>query len=199
MMTRLFRLAIIATVVQVGFSQNEDDIPGMNGMPGMQGMPGMGGAPCPKYRCSGGHVPVQKSRAKFVSMGCSSMGGGMMMMAGGGDGGGEKYDVCCDQWHACYQTCGVAKESCDEAFKSCSAGMCAGDEQCKKDADLKSMMLSFGGCQLFDKGQYSAFDPEQNKYAKMMQDARDDGDGDGDLPTDDEEMEDDSSGTTEEL
>jgi hypothetical protein len=187
------------------------------------------------------------------------MGGGMMMMmmmaGGGGDGGGEKYGSCCDQWHACYQTCGVSKELCDDAFKSCSAGMCLGDDQCKKDADLKIMMLGFGGCQLFDKGQYSAcdcspkdkveekrstalrafykkyapdsidkaaglakkadttakmagvirkllakypsaiqkkVDPEQNKYAKMMQDARD-----GKVPTD-EEMEDDS-GTTEEL
>ena len=38
----------------------------------------------------------------------------MMMGAGSGN---EQYAACCDSWHACYQTCGASKKSCDEGFK----------------------------------------------------------------------------------
>merc|ERR1719491_536639 len=80
----------------------------------------------------------------------------MMMMAGLGGGGQEPYARCCDLWHACYQTCGAAKKSCDDGFKACAAGRCGGDDGCQKDADLKAMMLNLGGCQLYDQGQYGA-------------------------------------------
>lgn len=112
--------------------------------------------PCPGFRCSAGQGAVQKSRAKFVSKGCSKMGGGMIAMGGGMGGGNEPYAVCCDRWHACYQTCGAPKQSCDDAFKSCSADICAGDEECKKGADMNSMLLGLGGCGLYDQGQYGA-------------------------------------------
>ena len=79
-----------------------------------------------------------------------AMGGGM------GGGGNEKYAVCCDRWHACYQTCGAPKKVCDESFKTCSAERCAGDEECKKGSDLNSMLLGLGGCGLYDQGQYEA-------------------------------------------
>ena len=123
-------------------------------MPDFGNMPGFGDKPCPNFRCSSGYAPVQKSRSKFVSKGCSKMGGGMMMMAGGG-GGDEKYASCCDQWHACYQTCGASKKSCDDGFKACSERICGGDEDCKKSADMNSMMLGLGGCGLYDQGQYA--------------------------------------------
>jgi len=81
----------------------------------------------------------------------------MMAMGGGGMGmGNEKYATCCDRWHACYQTCGAAKTTCDAGFKSCSADVCGPDDECKKSADLSSMMLGLGGCQLYDQGQYGA-------------------------------------------
>lgn len=80
----------------------------------------------------------------------------MMMMGAGTAGGGETYAVCCDRWHACYQTCGASKLSCDESFKSCSETKCAGDPECKKSSDMNSMMLSFGGCQMYDAAQHGA-------------------------------------------
>lgn len=80
----------------------------------------------------------------------------MMMMGAGTKSGGEKYAVCCDRWHACYQTCGASKKSCDESFKSCSEGMCAGDGECKKSSDMNSMLLNMGGCQMFDQAQHGA-------------------------------------------
>lgn len=123
-------------------------------MPDFSSMPGFGDKPCPNFRCSSGYTPVQKSRSKFVSKGCSKMGGGMMMMAGGG-GGDEKYASCCDQWHACYQTCGASKKSCDDGFKTCSERVCGIDQECKKSADMNSMMLGMGGCGLYDQGQYA--------------------------------------------
>lgn len=79
-----------------------------------------------------------------------------MIAMGGGGAGDEKYSVCCDRWHACYQTCGAAKKICDDGFKSCSEGMCAGDEECKKGYDMNSLLMGLGGCSMYDQGQYGA-------------------------------------------
>lgn len=123
---------------------------------------------CPAYRCSAGMTPVPKSRIKFESTGCSSIGAGSLMMTGGG--GAEKpYGTCCDQWHACYQICGVAKKTCDATFESCAKKSCEtlsvneSDDSsivdtCKKDAELSVMMLKLGGCQGFNQAQYAACD-----------------------------------------
>jgi len=107
---------------------------------------------CPDFRCSSGYTPVPKSRVKFESMGCSSMGGGSMLMPGGGSM--EKpYESCCHQWHACYQICGSSKKICDTTFETCSKESCAGDEKCTKDLELTNMMLKLGGCKRFDESQ----------------------------------------------
>lgn len=111
--------------------------------------------PCPNFRCSAGHSPVQKSRSKFVSLGCSKMGGGGMLAMSAGSGN-EKYAVCCDRWFACYQTCGAAKSTCDAGFKSCYTEVCAGDEKCTQGASLNNMMLGLGGCQGYDQSQFGA-------------------------------------------
>lgn len=116
-----------------------------------------GDAVCPGFRCGSGTSPVQNSRSKFVSKGCSKMGGGMIAGLGGGAGlGGEKYASCCDRWHACYQTCGAPKRVCDEAFKSCSNETCGDDDECKKSADMNSLLLGLGGCGMYDQGQAQA-------------------------------------------
>jgi len=92
----------------------------------------------------------------------------MMMMGGAFGQGGEKYAVCCDRWHACYQTCGAPKQVCDDSFKSCSADVCLGDDDCKKNADMNSMMLGLGGCGLYDRGQYDACEcvPKEKREEK---------------------------------
>ena len=108
------------------------------------GMGGMG-KPCPTYRCSSGYTPVQKSRPKFTSPGCSAMGGGMMMMATGAETAKKPFESCCDEWHACYQICGSSKKNCDETFKTCSEAMCKPyGEDCSQDANLSSMMMNLG-------------------------------------------------------
>jgi len=117
-------------------------------------MPGFGDNLCPSFRCSTGHVAVPKSRAKYTSFGCEAMGGGMMVMAQ--PGGPEAFSPCCDLWHACYQTCGSPKKLCDESFKTCSANACGADEECKKSANLKGMMLGFAGCEKYDQAQRSS-------------------------------------------
>lgn len=138
-------------------ASSEEGQGGADDAPDFANMPGFGGKPCPAFRCrSSGTAPVQVSRPKFVSRGgCAKMGGGMMMMAGGAGKGDEKYESCCHAWHACYQTCGASKKSCDDGFKQCSTKVCAGDEECKRSADLNSMMLGMGGCDLYDQGQRS--------------------------------------------
>mmetsp|Transcript_6510 Transcript_6510/g.13647 ORF Transcript_6510/g.13647 Transcript_6510/m.13647 type:complete len:260 (-) Transcript_6510:68-847(-) len=124
--------------------------------PDFSGIPGLGGDKhCPNYRCTSGNVPVQKSRAKWSSKGCSAMSNSGMMSLGGASGN-EPYASCCDQWHACYQTCGAAKASCDQVFKTCSAAKCGADESCKSQAGISSMMIEIGGCQLYNQQQHQA-------------------------------------------
>jgi len=125
---------------------------------------------CPNFKCSAGHTPVPKSRGlkKFESMGCSSMGGGAIMMTGGGDGGGEKpYETCCDQWHACYQICGMSKNACDTAFETCAKDACGieYDTKCKQDVEINTMMMKLSGCQKFNEAQYRACECTPNERA----------------------------------
>lgn len=115
---------------------------------------------CPNFRCSSGYSPAPKSRPKFESTGCSSMGGGAVMMNPGditGKNVGKPYESCCHQWHACYQICGVSKKTCDTTFETCAKEACGdGDEKCNKDIELNNMMMKLGGCTKFDQAQYQA-------------------------------------------
>jgi len=122
----------------------------------------LGGGACPQYRCTKS-TPVQKARAKFVSHGCNKMGGGMMLMKGGGN---EPFMQCCDIWHACYQTCGAPKKWCDDGFKECSAKKCGGNDSCKQEADLKTMMLNMGGCNMYNQAQHGACECVKKDKAK---------------------------------
>jgi len=112
--------------------------------PDFSGIPGMGGDKhCPNYSCTSGNVPVQKSRSKWSSKGCSNMSNSGMVSLGASSGN-EPYSSCCDQWHGCYQTCGAAKASCDQVFKTCSAAKCGGEKGCTSQAGISSMMLEIG-------------------------------------------------------
>eukprot|EP00977_Amphora_coffeiformis_P025438 scaffold19791_cov142-Amphora_coffeaeformis.AAC.2 len=114
----------------------------------------MKGQTCPNFKCSAGYTPVPKSRLKWESMGCASMGGGsMMMMAGGGAEDDKPYEACCDQWHACYQICGVSKATCDTTFETCAKEACAEDATCKQNVEINAMMMQIGGCQKFNEAQ----------------------------------------------
>lgn len=152
----LLRLIVNAILVAIGSissaaaaASSQDDLP--------PDFAGFGNKPCPDYRCTGGMVPVPKSRQKFTSTGCSAMGGGLVMMGGKNDGNNEKvYESCCHLWHACYQVCGVSKKVCDDSFKTCTAEVCGEDGECKQDASLASLMIGMGGCQRFDEAQYGA-------------------------------------------
>jgi secretory phospholipase A2 len=113
-----------------------------------------GNKACPPFRCSGGYTPTPKSRLKFESTGCSSMGAGIVMSTGQEE---EKaFAPCCDQWHACYQICGMAKKTCDDEFKTCSDELCGDDEDCTKSAGISAMMTRMQGCQKYDQAQYQA-------------------------------------------
>lgn len=111
---------------------------------------------CPNYRCSSGMTPVPKTRLKFTSTGCSAMGGGMVLMGNQNEKEDEPYASCCDEWHACYQVCGIAKKICDDSFKSCAAIKCGSDEDCTKQVELSTMMMNLSGCHRFDQAQYQA-------------------------------------------
>lgn len=111
---------------------------------------------CPNFKCSAGYTPVPKSRTKFESTGCSTMGVGMVSMNAGGDGDeAAPYESCCHQWHACYQICGMAKKTCDDTFETCAKKACGeDDEKCNKDISLNLMMMKLAGCKKFDESQY---------------------------------------------
>jgi hypothetical protein len=136
-------LSCVSLVVVNAAEEGDGDGGGGGGDFNFGDLGGMG-KPCPNFRCSSGYTPVQKSRPKFTSPGCSAMGGGMMMMAAG-DTPEKPFESCCDEWHACYQICGSSKKNCDDAFKTCSEAKCAPfGEECSKDANLSSMMMQLG-------------------------------------------------------
>lgn len=118
---------------------------------------------CPNFRCTSGLVPTPKSRPKFESTGCSSMGGGAVIMQAGAGSNEKPYESCCDQWHACYQTCGASKKQCDSAFETCAKPYCTSgrskeedQEKCTKDLELSNLMMKLTGCKKFEEAQYQA-------------------------------------------
>lgn len=113
---------------------------------------------CPLYKCTKGMTAVPKSRVKFTSTGCGTMGGGgMMVMSGGLSAGGEVYSDCCHAWHACYQTCGMPKQVCDTTFHKCAEQACgATDEKCTQDVKMKQLLMNLGGCQQYNTQQHQA-------------------------------------------
>lgn len=126
---------------------------------------------CPNFRCSSGHTPAPKSRTKFESTGCSSMGGGAVMM-NMGETGEKPYESCCHQWHACYQICGVSKKTCDSTFDACAKETCGDDdEKCTKDVELSTMMMKLGGCKKFDESQYQACECTPSDQASQKREA----------------------------
>jgi len=145
----LLRFVFLLNAASVLFAEE-------GGGKGYGDIPGFGDKVCPNFRCSTGQVPVPKARGKFTSLGCSAMGGGMMIAAGTGEV--EAYSPCCDLWHACYQTCGSPKKMCDEAFTKCSEKACGTNEKCTKSAEMKIMMLQFGGCEKYNEAQYQGCD-----------------------------------------
>lgn len=152
-MTAIFlRLIFLANAASMLFAEEGGD----GAKKDFSNMPGFGEQPCPLFRCSKGQVAVPKARAKYTSVGCGGMGGGMVMMAG--KGANEPFSPCCDLWSACYQTCGSPKKTCDDAFKTCSTRICGSDKECVSSADLKGMMMNFGGCGKYDDAQLAACD-----------------------------------------
>jgi len=130
---------------------------------------GMGAKNCPSIKCSKGYEAVQKRPMLVKSMGCSGFGGGMMMMQNKAD-----TDVavtkCCDQKHACYQTCGAKKKVCDEVFEKCQKRVCGrkmgtAKENCEKDAQIQTMMAQFSGCKTWDEKQRASCDCVKAKRA----------------------------------
>ena len=119
----------------------------------------MGGRSCPNFRCTGGLAVVPKSRSavKFESYGCNAMSSAMMFQMGSDDTDDQApHEICCDQWHACYQVCGVSKESCDATFSTCAEKVCGADEKCHQNAKISHMSIQFGGCQKYDRAQYTS-------------------------------------------
>lgn len=169
----MLHLVVVAIVAMTGSilclvaASEQDDTP-----PDFAGGFGNNNRPCPDYRCTSGMVPVPKSRQKFTSTGCGAMGGGMVMLGGGDAKNSAKvYESCCDQWHACYQVCGVSKRVCDDSFKSCTEQVCGEDEDCKKDASIASLMIDVGGCGRFDQAQYGACECVDKSKAQAKREA----------------------------
>ena len=110
----------------------------------------MGNKPCPTFRCSAGYTPTPKTRLKFESAGCNSIGSGMALS---GQGEEAAYSPCCDQYLACLSICGISKKICDDDFKTCSDDACGEDKNCKQGAQIATMMSKLQGCQKFDEEQ----------------------------------------------
>ena len=97
------------------------------------------------------------------------------MMQARGDGDEKAYASCCDQWHACYQVCGVSKKTCDDGFETCAKETCGEKddttERCHKDIDLSVMLLKIGGCQKFNQDQLQACECKPKAQAPAQREA----------------------------
>jgi hypothetical protein len=101
-------------------------------------------------------------------------GGGMMLNAAGGGTDEKPYESCCDQWHACYQICGVSKKTCDATFETCAKESCDSQEdsdKCTKDFLMSNMMIKMGGCKRFDESQYQSCECAPSDQASEKREA----------------------------
>lgn len=67
----------------------------------------------------------------------------------------DALEACCNQRHACFQTCGASRKACEKAFKQCTTRTCAalpsGEESkaCASAANLHHMMSGLQDCRDF--------------------------------------------------
>jgi Group XII secretory phospholipase A2 precursor (PLA2G12) len=128
-----------------------------------QDFQGFGGEPtfCTPYRCPKDHEAVPKWPLRLTSAGCSGMGG---MQVFSGRSAADKDDPqrpCCDLRHACLQTCGSIKTSCDAEFLKCTQSVCDAmgsedqREKCRSSASIHELMVKMDQCKKYDAEQYS--------------------------------------------
>lgn len=116
-------------------------------------------------RCRKTEEPVPKWPLKLESPGCSGM-GGMAVFSGGQADKEDPLRSCCDQQHACVQTCGISKAFCDDAFKKCNEEVCKAmvDEeqrkQCETSKQMNEIMASIAQC--------GPYDREQNNHCECV-------------------------------
>ena len=126
----------------------------------MGGGGGMPGSNCPNFWCGKKKVAVPSSKPSWKSSGCSSLSGGMMMFGGNSDD--DVLSPCCDQRHACYQTCGMPKKKCDNLLKACMTARCAqmipgkGKEGCESSQNIHALSGDIGGCRMYNEAQRAA-------------------------------------------
>jgi hypothetical protein len=86
------------------------------------------------------------------------MGGGMTVMNQQNDNDAI-IRPCCDNWNACYQTCGSTKSFCDEAVKKCMTSKCSvlkdaeEKKKCDEHVNIKNIMMQISDCRAFSEAQ----------------------------------------------
>jgi secretory phospholipase A2 len=89
------------------------------------------------------HVLVQRKDSLPVSNGCSKPEGISV-------GGEEDFTYCCDRHDACYSTCGISKDYCEQDFGRCLEQLCkttfTSNRQCSSAAQMYQLGTTmFGG------------------------------------------------------
>ena len=89
-----------------------------------------------RFDCKEGDKAVQIPGVLVESNGCSKPQGIEV-------GGEEDFTYCCDRHDACYGTCGLSKEYCDNDFGKCLKNMCktifTSNPQCTSAASMYQM------------------------------------------------------------
>lgn len=106
-------------------------------------------------------VSVQKLSPLPSSDGCSVPSGLRVE-------GAEDFTYCCDHHDACYSTCGIERQTCEDDFKKCMIDLCqtvfTNNTKCESAANTYSMGTSLFGI--------NGFQMLQNQYCECVDEAK---------------------------
>jgi len=100
---------------------------------------------------------VQSNHALPISNGCSKPPGLSV-------DGEENFTFCCDRHDACYQSCGISKEYCEEDFGKCMTSICASTYASNKACPNAAYMFKLGTSMFGG----DAFETSQDEYCKCV-------------------------------
>lgn len=118
---------------------------------------------CPQT-CNKGYMPAPKPRRRAFTNGCTVP---TFDSQSAFYGDHSHFDKCCNYHDVCYMSCGMKRNTCDEAFKECLKSTCPrtiDEEHCNKMANMFYMHEKFYGCNHYRESQMdlcSCFPPDE--------------------------------------
>jgi hypothetical protein len=129
---------------------------------------------CPNAHCTPSNLILVPhfNKLEFESSGCMGINTGNLKVLTS-DIKEERFESCCDLWHACYQVCGVSKSVCDQELEQCTQKSCdLSEDGCFKQASMMTTMAKMQKCEFFEEAQmHSCMCVEPEKATKWREEA----------------------------